>query len=159
MAPRSPVRWTKSRAPNRRLWLFLSLPLLALASLQAAAAILRRANALGRRCAPAVAEYSGGSPPPPRPRIAMVSFSAEENGGGGGGRRSFRGVMDAVGGNKRAYAERMGYDFIDARRLVDPSRPPNWSKILAVRSHLHHYDWLFWNDADTVVTNPDISLV
>ncbi|XP_008794285.2 probable alpha-1,6-mannosyltransferase MNN10 [Phoenix dactylifera] len=161
MAPRPPVRSTKSRGPNRRLWLLLSLPLLALVSLQAAAAILRRANALGRRCAaPAVAEYSGRAPPDPRPRIAIVSFSAEENsrGVGGGGRRSFRGVMDAVGGNKRAYAERMGYDFIDARRLVDPSRPPNWSKILAIRSHLRHYDWLFWNDADTLVTNPDISL-
>ncbi|XP_010933107.1 uncharacterized alpha-1,2-galactosyltransferase C1289.13c isoform X2 [Elaeis guineensis] len=151
MAPRSSVRWTKSRAPNRRLWLLLSLPLLALASLHAAAAILRGANALGRRCALAGAEYSATSPPHPRPRIAMVSFSAEENSGGGGGRRSFRGVMDAVGGNKRAYTERMGYDFIDARRLVDPNRPPNWSKILAVRSHLRHYDWLFWNDAESIL--------
>lgn len=158
MAPRPPVRWTKSRPPNRRLWLLLSLPLLALVSLHAAAAVLRRANALGRQCAPVAAdEYSCALPPNLRPRIAMVSFSAEDN-AAGGGRRSFRGVMDAVWGNKRAYAEGMGYDFIDARRLVDPSRPPNWSKILAVRAHLRRYDWLFWNDADTVVTNPDIPL-
>ncbi|XP_020248964.1 probable alpha-1,6-mannosyltransferase MNN10 isoform X2 [Asparagus officinalis] len=66
--------------------------------------------------------------------------------------------MALVEGNKRSYAERMGYDFLDARSLVDRSRPPNWSKILAVRHYLDRYDWVFWNDADTLVTNSNISL-
>ncbi|XP_026661726.2 probable alpha-1,6-mannosyltransferase MNN10 [Phoenix dactylifera] len=158
MAPRPRVRWTKTRHANRRLWLLLCVasPLLALATLHAAAAALRRANAFGRRCAPDAVEYSGEAAAGFRPRIAMVTFSAEEI--GGGSRRSFRGVMEAVGENKRAYAGRMGYDFIDAGGLVDPSRPPSWSKIPAVRSQLPNYDWVFWNDADTVITNPDISL-
>nr|XP_010918766.1 probable alpha-1,6-mannosyltransferase MNN10 [Elaeis guineensis] len=163
MAPRQHVRWAKTRQSYRRLWILLCIasPLLALVGLHAAAAAaLRRVNALGRRCALEAVEYSGEAAAGIRPRIAIVSFSEEERvaAGGGVGRRSFRGVMEAVRGNKRAYAERMGYDFFDARRLVDPSRPPSWSKILAVRSLLPYYDWVFWNDADTIITNPDISL-
>lgn len=161
MAQRPHVRWPKARQPNRRLWLLLCIasPLLALAGIHAAAAALRRANAFGRRCALEAVEYSSEAAAELRPRIAMVSFSDEERAAAGDGRRrSFSGVMQAVSGNKRAYAERMGYDFIDARRLVDPSRPPSWSKILAVRSKLCFYDWVFWNDADTIITNPEISL-
>jgi len=30
---------------------------------------------------------------------------------------------------------------------LDKERPPSWSKILAVRKSLPHYDWVFWNDA------------
>lgn len=90
----------------------------------------------------------------------MVSFSYEEEAEGRlpRRRRSFKGLMELVCGNKRSYAEKMGYDFIDARELVDHDRPPNWSKILAVRFYLDSYHWIFWNDADTVVVNPDISL-
>ncbi|PKA56480.1 Galactomannan galactosyltransferase 1 [Apostasia shenzhenica] len=89
-------------------------------------------------------------------KIAMVSLSQAD--GRSPRRRSFRGVMAAVGGNKRKYAAAMGYDFVDASDLVDRRRPPSWSKILAVISQLPTHDWVFWNDADTVVTNPDISL-
>ncbi|KAM0949624.1 putative glycosyltransferase 34, nucleotide-diphospho-sugar transferase [Dioscorea sansibarensis] len=111
---------------------------------------LRRANALGRRCSPELTDHNLF----PRLRIAMVSFSSERK----ASRRSFKGVAEVVVANKRAYAARMGYDLINADDLVDHSRPPAWSKILAVRSRLSSYDWIFWNDADTVVTNPAISL-
>lgn len=79
----------------------------------------------------------------------MVSFSNEEEAEGRvpSRRRSFKGLMELVWGNKRSYAEKMGYDFIDARELVDRDRPPNWSKILAVRFYLDSYHWIFWNDA------------
>ncbi|RRT32594.1 hypothetical protein B296_00052270 [Ensete ventricosum] len=157
MAPRPPTRWTKHRPPERRIWfplLLLSSLLLAVASLHAVAAFLRRANSLGRWCAPRPAECIAGdvASPRPRPRIAIVSFSDESE---GGGRRSFRGVRAAVEGNKRAYAEQMGYEYVDARDLVDRSRPPNWSKILAVRSQLPLYDWVFWNDAVRVYSDGD----
>nr|CAD1843897.1 unnamed protein product [Ananas comosus var. bracteatus] len=92
---------------------------------------------------------------PPRSAAPTPSAAAAPR---GGGRRSFEGVMEAVEGNKRGYAARMGYDYVDARGAVDPRRPPSWSKILAVRSLLPSYDWVFWNDADTVITNPNISL-
>ncbi|XP_072960271.1 probable alpha-1,6-mannosyltransferase MNN10 [Typha angustifolia] len=167
MPPRTSDRWPRTRHRNRRLWipLLISALVVALASLESSAPVLRRANALGRRCSPdhvaSPASSSGGDTI--RPRIAIVSFSDDRevlaaSRGGGRPRRSFRGVMETVEGNKRAYAAGMGYDFIDARGLVDRSRPPNWSKILAVRSHLPYYDWVFWNDADTVVMNPAVEL-
>ncbi|KAG0457474.1 hypothetical protein HPP92_022631 [Vanilla planifolia] len=91
----------------------------------------------------------------------MVSFSDEgeaDGEGSGSRRRSFRGMMATVGDNKRSYASRMGYDLADAHHLIDPDRPPSWSKIPAVRSQLPSHEWVFWNDADTVITNSDISL-
>ena len=60
--------------------------------------------------------------------------------------RSFDGLLDLVEPNKRNYVQRHGYDYIDASDLVDPSRPPSWSKIIAVRKHLPSFDWVFWND-------------
>ncbi|CAD5174956.1 probable alpha-1,6-mannosyltransferase MNN10 [Musa acuminata AAA Group] len=170
MAPRSPpsaaARWAKPRLANWRvlplLLLLISAAslLLAIGFLRAASGgMLRRANALGRQCAPGLEGSSGGEDGAGhRRRIAMVSFSDEGGGQGRGRGRSFSGVGKAVAGNKQAYAARMGYVFVDAGGMVDHSRPPSWSKILAVRSHLPHYDWVFWNDADTMVMNPAISL-
>ncbi|XP_020591221.1 uncharacterized protein LOC110032050 isoform X2 [Phalaenopsis equestris] len=133
-----------------------------LASFHICASALRCANELGRRCLPNSSAADISTSATNRTlKIAMVSLSEEESGDGErrrSRRRSFRGVMAAVGGNKRAYAARMGYEFIDAHYAVDRSRPPSWSKILAVRSQIKSHDWVFWNDADTVVTNPDISL-
>ncbi|CAL9154537.1 unnamed protein product [Musa hybrid cultivar] len=166
MAPRSPpsaaARWAKPRPANWRvlplLLLLISAAslLLAIGFLRAASGgVLRRANALGRQCAPGLEGSSGGEDGAGhRRRIAMVSFSDEGEGQG----RSFRGVWNAVAENKQAYAARMRYVFVDAGEMVDHSRPPSWSKILAVRSQLPQYDWVFWNDADTMVMNPAISL-
>lgn len=61
--------------------------------------------------------------------------------------RSFEGVMELVTPNKKAYVAKHGYEFIDASVLLDPIRPPSWSKVLAVKEHLPKYDWVFWNDA------------
>ncbi|RZS17122.1 hypothetical protein BHM03_00049234 [Ensete ventricosum] len=171
MAPRSTpsaaARWAKPRPTNWRvlplLLLLISAAslLLAIGFLQVAlGGVLRRANALGRQCAPGLEGRSGGEDGAGhRRRIAIVSFSDEGGGRGPGRGRSFSGVGKAVAGNKQAYAARMGYVFVDAGGMVDHSRPPSWSKILAVRSQLPHYDWVFWNDADTMVMNPAISLV
>ncbi|CAL9087239.1 unnamed protein product [Musa textilis] len=170
MAPRSPpsaaARWAKPRPANwrvlPRLLLLISAAslLLAIGFLQTASVgVLRRANALGRQCAPGLEGRSGGEDGAGhRRRIAMVSFSDEGGGQGRGRGRSFSGVGKAVAGNKQAYAARMGYVLVDAGGMVDHSRPPSWSKILAVRSQLPHYDWVFWNDADTMVMNPALSL-
>ncbi len=56
--------------------------------------------------------------------------------------------------NKKAYAERHGYDFLLYRQALDTYRPPAWSKILALQAHLPDYDWIFWTDADSLVMNP-----
>ncbi|URD99054.1 galactosyl transferase GMA12/MNN10 family [Musa troglodytarum] len=163
MAPRSPpsaaARWAKPRPANwrvlPRLLLLISAAslLLAIGFLQTASVgVLRRANALGRQCAPGLEGRSGGEDGAGhRRRIAMVSFSDEGGGQGRGRERSFSGVGKAVAGNKQAYAARMGYVLVDAGGMVDHSRPPSWSKILAVRSQLPHYDWVFWNDAESIL--------
>ncbi|RWV78418.1 hypothetical protein GW17_00060620, partial [Ensete ventricosum] len=153
--PSAAARWAKPRPTNWRvlplLLLLISAAslLLAIGFLQVAlGGVLRRANALGRQCAPGLEGRSGGEDGAGhRRRIAIVSFSDEGGGRGPGRGRSFSGVGKAVAGNKQAYAARMGYVFVDAGGMVDHSRPPSWSKILAVRSQLPHYDWVFWNDA------------
>jgi hypothetical protein len=61
--------------------------------------------------------------------------------------RSFEGLMELVTPNKRSYVARHGYEFVDASDVLDKERPPSWSKILAVKKNLPHYDWVFWNDA------------
>ncbi|KAH7288561.1 hypothetical protein KP509_31G031500 [Ceratopteris richardii] len=116
--------------------------------------LLERANFLGRQCVDlkvSKQRHSSAS----KFKFAMVTC---QDGGKGVPGRSFEGLADLVSPNKRSYAKRHGYDFIDASSLLDRSRPPSWSKILAVRKHLPHYDWVFWNDADSLVTNPTIAL-
>ncbi|KAJ3678565.1 hypothetical protein LUZ60_002368 [Juncus effusus] len=138
-----------------RLCFTLSFTLLSLSSLHTISFLLRHSNFLGRRC-------SAPPPPPLLPfpplNIAIVSLSEESTESRISSFRSFVGVKEIVWENKKRYAEMMGYGFVDGTELVDISRPPNWSKILVVRDGLRNYDWVFWNDADTVITNMGISL-
>ncbi|CAM6096459.1 unnamed protein product [Calypogeia fissa] len=113
-------------------------------------ALLLRANHLGRKCMPDLGHHI-----PTRYNFAMVSCS---DGSKSIPHRSFEGLMDLVVPNKQSYVERHGYDFIDASDVLDKNRPPSWSKILAVKKHLSNYDYIFWNDADSVVTNPSTTL-
>jgi len=91
----------------------------------------------------------------PHYRFAIVTCS---DASGTIPQRSFEGLMKIVTPNKERYVKLHGYDFIDASDMVNMQRPPSWSKILAVKSHLPQYDWVFWNDADSLVTNFSISL-
>lgn len=111
--------------------------------------LLRRANDLGRHCC----SRRGSAPAHfQRFKFAMVTCSDGSSTIPG---RSFEGVMEMVAPNKKAYVRRHGYDFIDASSLLDATRPPSWSKILAVKEHLSQYDLVFWNDA---VSFPTFSL-
>lgn len=122
--------------------------------------VLQGANVLGRRCISPEVKIKEHGESLSGLKIAMVSFLDEESNGevrvseSGLMRwpmkkssRSFEGLMGLVKTNKQAYATKWGYDFIDARSCIDRSRPASWSKIPSVRSHLHGYDWVFWNDA------------
>lgn len=62
--------------------------------------------------------------------------------------------------NKRLYCKKQGYDFICCTERLDPSRPIPWSKIKLLETVLDtkKYDWVFWTDADSVVTNFKIKL-
>jgi mannan polymerase II complex MNN10 subunit len=144
--------WSSSKSFFRALIIVIFGLLVAVGLLlQASEVLLQRANHLGRRCS----DTGVGSHIPTKYKFAMISCS---DGSKSIPFRSFEGIMDLVVPNKRSYVERHGYTFIDASDMLDKNRPPSWSKILAVKKHLSEYDYIFWNDADSVVTNPSTTL-
>ncbi|GKY90439.1 hypothetical protein MPSEU_000017700 [Mayamaea pseudoterrestris] len=62
--------------------------------------------------------------------------------------------------NQRAYASKHNYQWTDSSHMVDPSRPPAWSKILAVQHLLEQQacDWVLWLDADVLVMNSNVRI-
>ncbi|XP_002964665.2 uncharacterized alpha-1,2-galactosyltransferase C637.06 [Selaginella moellendorffii] len=110
--------------------------------------LLLNANRLGRQC-------SSGIGPRQELSFGIVSCSDDLS---TVPHRSFHGMMQLVSPNKQRYAAMHGYGFIDASDVLDAERPPSWSKIKAVRKHLGSYDWIFWNDADSLVTNFAVTL-
>ncbi len=62
--------------------------------------------------------------------------------------------------NKRAYCKKYGYEFICGEKSLDSSRPIPWSKLLLLLSVMENssHEWLFWTDADSIVTNFAIPL-
>ena len=67
-------------------------------------------------------------------------------------------ICSASVANKQAYADHHGYDVIVDGDLIDESRPTSWSKLLVMRKYLPYYDFLFYVDVDTVITNVDVKL-
>ena len=55
--------------------------------------------------------------------------------------------------DKATYCSRWGLNFYPYEDKLDHNREPTWSKIIALQKHLPSHDWLFWTDADTVITN------
>lgn len=145
-------RILSERAFRPLLFSLLAVSIVSLFLVHGTGVVLFRANNLGRQCFETPIEDRDSLK---RFKIAMVTCSDES---GTNPKRSFQGLMKLVEPNKRSYAERHGYDFIDESDIVDKTRPPSWSKILAVRKNLPKYDWIFWNDADSLVTNPNINL-
>eukprot|EP00522_Entomoneis_paludosa_P016248 CAMPEP_0172440060 /NCGR_PEP_ID=MMETSP1065-20121228/844_1 /TAXON_ID=265537 /ORGANISM="Amphiprora paludosa, Strain CCMP125" /LENGTH=348 /DNA_ID=CAMNT_0013188841 /DNA_START=134 /DNA_END=1180 /DNA_ORIENTATION=- len=69
--------------------------------------------------------------------------------------RNFDGILELTWQNKMDYARKHGYNLYDGSELIDTSRPPAWSKILAVADLMNkdECDWVMWADADTVFMN------
>ena len=69
--------------------------------------------------------------------------------------RNFDSLLDMTWPNKQSYCDKHGYFLYNESMTLDSSRPPSWSKILAVRRLLteENCDWVFWMDADTVIMN------
>ncbi len=69
-------------------------------------------------------------------------------------------LMQRVLRNRESYAKRYGYTMINANDLIDKSRPPAWSKLIAMEKHLasNQYDYLLYMDMDVVVMNPEVRL-
>ena len=68
--------------------------------------------------------------------------------------------------NQQHYANKHNYYWKDSSHLVDPERPPAWSKLKAVQALLqqpqqhnsHYCDWVLWLDADVIIMNSNIRL-
>lgn len=82
-------------------------------------------------------------------KLALVTLYAGDD---------FERMAALVNPPKERYCDRFGYDFIAFQGVLDPDRPPAWSKILAVQQVLPRYDWVFWCDTDAVLWNPDVGL-
>lgn len=64
---------------------------------------------------------------------------------------NYRGLSSMSRYNFRRYAAHHGYDFIEYNRLLDNEFPAQWNKILALKEHLHQYEWVFWVDSDMLL--------
>jgi len=152
--------WSSSVRLLRALLLLIgSLLLLCFLCFYGPGLLLTRANELGRQCIELRKSWPYNNKNqyhqhhPHHNRFALVTCS---DGLTTIPQRSFEGMMELITPNRKRYVERHGYQFIDASGTLDKDRPPSWSKILAVKTHLSAYDWVFWNDA---VCSPSPSLL
>ena len=61
--------------------------------------------------------------------------------------------------SKRQYAKKHGYDLhIGGAEVWDRSRPIPWTKLPYILKFLDQYEYLFWSDADVMITNHDLRL-
>jgi len=74
---------------------------------------------------------------------------------------SFAHIGDITTPAKKLYASRYFYNFECVRRF-EPSTHPSWQKLRLIYERFNSlaqiYDWIFWMDADGVLTNPDLSV-
>lgn len=70
----------------------------------------------------------------------------------------WRTLGDLTSSTKVAYCKAKGYGFRCYRSGWDVARPMSWSKLHFVLDALRHYEWVFWIDADAIVTNPNVGL-
>ncbi|KAL7566937.1 hypothetical protein ACA910_008658 [Epithemia clementina (nom. ined.)] len=96
----------------------------------------------------------------PKPKICLTTLTDEKAKAWKTrlmGWRNFDGVLQLTWENKARYVARHGYFLFDGSDLLDKSRPPSWSKILAVKRLLIEEEctWVLWLDADAVIMNSD----
>jgi hypothetical protein len=69
--------------------------------------------------------------------------------------------------NKKAYADKHGYGYFEGTQVFHekgadgkdkPDRPAAWTKIPIILKLMSQYTWIWWSDADAIVTNPEIKL-
>ena len=59
--------------------------------------------------------------------------------------------------NKIEYCKKHGYDFYNFNQMNrDEPTAPEWAKFVYCKKLLGNYNWLFWTDADSLITNQQI---
>jgi len=84
-------------------------------------------------------------------KIAILTFCV-----GADYKRAMKPGLDS----KRAYAKKHGYIFLcdGCEEVWDKTKPIPWSKFNYILKHINDYDFLFWSDADVLITNDAIKL-
>lgn len=69
-------------------------------------------------------------------------------------------LMIPVLRNREEYCARHNYTMINAKDLIDPTRPISWSKLIALDHHFStgKYDYLFYIDMDMVIMDFSVPL-
>jgi hypothetical protein len=68
-------------------------------------------------------------------------------------------VADITEPSHKAYANRHGYAFQRMTQAdYQPGSHPSWQKLRFLNELLPDYDQILWLDADTIITNPEISI-
>jgi len=87
--------------------------------------------------------------PPEKPKICIASIATND----------MRELRDLTFPNKKQYAEKHNYGFVgweDVFHEKDKQdRPASWSKLPLILQLFSEYNWIFWSDADSVITNMD----
>ncbi len=67
-------------------------------------------------------------------------------------------LMNRVLKNRESYCKKYDITMINANNLIDKTRPPAWSKLIAVEHHLKTglYDYVMYIDMDVVIMDPSI---
>ena len=55
--------------------------------------------------------------------------------------------------HRRRYAEFYGYDYVEFTDKIVKTDPPKWNKFAAIKAVMPNYDWVFWQDSDSMVVN------
>ena len=96
-------------------------------------------------------------PPQRKLKIAVCSLADE----------GMAALRDLSFANKQEYCDRHGYTFVgetdifhekDEKGNQKPDRPASWSKIPLILKLMPEFDWVWFSDADSVITNMDFKL-
>lgn len=60
-------------------------------------------------------------------------------------------LLDVTGPAMGRYAERHGFEMVEVRHRLDPSRPVSWDKVVLLRALVRQFDVVMWVDADALV--------
>jgi mannan polymerase II complex MNN10 subunit len=108
---------------------------------------------------------SGGSKSAPNdPRIAIVTFTTQEESYThlslkNKNRKLSVSQKSAKSDNCKVYARRHGYDLFVDWETIEP-RGPYWYKFVMLEQVIakEKYDWIWWIDFDTLITNTTVKL-
>ncbi len=70
---------------------------------------------------------------------------------------SFREIGELTAPSKEVYARRHGYDFL-CQTTFPPTVAPCFERVYMALENMDRYDWMFYTDADAMITNQDTRL-